>query len=153
MPDERLQPRGTLRPAAALNGVVPHRRVVVGQLFAGPDATRGTDPDGRAGHLEPAVGPAGVVDEAGDVAADRRVTAPRAIDPEDPDAALFEVARLARRAVAVANHLAGVIDDPRVLRDRLGREHAVPVQLRAAANDPGKWLRGARHHATCETPT
>src|SRR4051812_2847206 len=110
-PGDRLQPGLAARAAATLNGVVTHRRVVVGQLLAGLDMARGTDPDRRADHLEPAVRPAGVVDEPGDVAANCGVTAPRAVDPEYPDTPLFEVTRLARCAVAVANQLAGVVGD------------------------------------------
>src|SRR3954452_12120914 len=128
--DEQLKAGPTVRLAAALDRVIANRGVVVGQLFPGLDPPGRADPDRHAGHLEPAVGPAGVIDEAGDVAADRRVTAPDTIDAEDPDAPLLEVSRLARRAVAITNQLAGVVDDPRVLRDRLGREHAIAVQLR-----------------------
>ena len=101
--------------------------VVVGQLFARLDPPRGPDPDRRADHLEPAVRPAGVVDEPGDVAANCGVTAPRAVDPEYPDTPVFEVTRLARCAVAVANQLAGVVDDPRVLLDGLCGKDAVAM--------------------------
>ena len=86
-----------------------------------------------------------MIDEAGDVAADGGVAAPGAIDPEHPDASLCEVSLLARPAVAIAHQLAGVVDDARVLGDRLGGEHAVAVQLRPAADDLREWLWRAGH--------
>src|SRR4051812_41467358 len=95
-----LEPGPAVRAAAALDSVVADGRVVVGQLFPGRDAAGCANPDRLPRDLEPAVGAAGVIDEAGDVAPHRSVTAPCAIDPEHPDAALLEVSRLARRAVA-----------------------------------------------------
>ena len=83
-------------PAAALDRVVADRRVVVGQLLARRECKR----EARiqivgADDLEPAVRPARVVDEAGDVPADGGVAAPAPIHPKDPDAALREIALFA----------------------------------------------------------
>jgi hypothetical protein len=77
-----------------------------------------------------------VVDEAGDVAADTGVPAPAPVDPEHPDAPFGEVPLFARGDLVVADELAGVVDDARVLVDRFGREDAKAVQLRAPPNDP-----------------
>ena len=88
-----------------------------------------------------------MVDEPRDVAADRRVTAPPAVDAEDPDASLRQVAFLARLAVAVAHELAGIFDDPLVLIDRFGGEDAEVVDLRAAADNFRKRQRFRHLHA------
>ncbi len=77
-----------------------------------------------SGDFDPAVRPAGVVDEARDVAADRRVAAPAAVHAEDPDAAFSEVPFLSSLALGIADQFAGVVDDPSVLVDRLEREDA-----------------------------
>src|SRR4029079_8387524 len=122
----------------ALDGVIADRRVVVGQLLARIDVARGADPDRGVDDFDPAVRRAGVVDEARDVAADGGVAAPAAVDAEDPDAALLQVARLARAAAAVRNQLARVIDDAAVLVDGLGGEDAVPVQVGSTAHDLGQ---------------
>src|SRR5262245_43234000 len=68
-----LQPGRAPRAAATPDGVVPHRGVVVGQLFTRLDPPGRADPDRLVHDLEPAVGLAGVVDEAGDIAVDGRV--------------------------------------------------------------------------------
>src|SRR5262245_23949527 len=74
----------TPRPAAAWDRARADDGVVVGQLFAALDRPGGADPDRLVDNLKPAVGRAGMVDEARDVAADVRVAAPRAVDVEDP---------------------------------------------------------------------
>jgi len=76
-----------------------------------------------------------VVDEAGDVAADRGVTAPRPADPEDPDAALGEIPILSRLTHVITDELAGIVDDPCVLGDWLAREHAEAMDFRAPPDD------------------
>ena len=51
-----------------------------------------------------------------------------------------EVALLARFALVVADQLAGVVDDPRVLVDWRPREDAETVQRRAFADDSGSGI-------------
>src|SRR5438093_10570907 len=121
--------------------------VIVGQFLALADRPGGANPDGCAGHFDPAVRAAAVVDEPRHVAADRRVTAPPAVDAEDPDASLRQVAFLTRLAVAVAHELAAIIDDPLVLIDRFGGEDAEVVDLRAAADNFRKLQRFRHLHA------
>src|SRR5262245_17724009 len=117
------------RPASARHRPVADRGVIVRQLFALSNRLRRADPDCRIDDLEPAVGMTRMIDEPRDVPADRGVTTPRAVDPEDPDATLIEVALLARLAVPITNELAGVIDDSRVLRDGFVGEDAEAVHL------------------------
>jgi hypothetical protein len=102
--------------------------VVIRELLARADASRRANPDRLVGDLDPAVRCAGVVDEPGEVAADRGVAAPGAIDPEDPDTPVREVLFLPRLArFAVPDELSGVLDDARILRNRLEGEDAVAV--------------------------
>ena len=92
------------------------------------DRAARTNPDRLVHDREIAVRRARVVDEPREVAADVRVAAPGAVDAEDPDAAVLEIAFLTRFAFdAVSDQFAGVIDDPRVFVDGFGREHAVAV--------------------------
>src|SRR6266498_969174 len=63
----------TIGTAPALDQPVAVRIVVVGQLFALPDPARGADPDDAVLDLDIAVGPARMIDEARDVAADTGV--------------------------------------------------------------------------------
>ena len=107
--------------------MVPDRCVVVGELLADRDVPRGANPDASVDDLEPAVGPARVVDEARDVAANGRIATPPAIDPKHPDAAFRQIARLALPACRIANQFAVIVDDASVLVDRLEREDAEPV--------------------------
>jgi hypothetical protein len=126
--------------------VVADRGVVVNQFFAGIDGPRRADPDRLVRDLDPAIGRARVIDEPGDVAADERAAAPGPVDPEDPEAALLQILRLAPVArLAVANELAGVVDDPLVLVDGLDREDTVAVKTRAPANDLWKFRIGHAH--------
>src|SRR5262249_41663585 len=85
--------------------------------------------------LEPAVRRARVVDEPRDVAPDVGVAAPGPVDAKHPDAAVGEVALLALLAFVVAHQLAGVVDDPRVLRDPLGGKDSEAVNGRSASDD------------------
>src|SRR5678815_4815425 len=89
------QPPRAPRTALALDGQLAVGVVVVGELFARKDVATGADPDVLADDLAVAIRLAGVVDEAGDVAADMRVADPAAVDREAPDFAAFEVLRLA----------------------------------------------------------
>src|SRR5690348_4694246 len=85
-----------------------------------------------------------MVDEPGDVPADRGVPAPQAIDTEGPDAPSRQVLRFSRGAIARAHQLAGVIDDSAVLGNRLRRENPMAVHLRPAAYDTRECQR-TRH--------
>src|SRR5688572_25364131 len=87
--------------AVALDDLLAVRVVVVGQLFAGLDVPSGPDPDVLADDLAVAVRPAGVIDEARDVAADHGVAHPAAIHREAPDLAALQVLRFAREAFLV----------------------------------------------------
>src|SRR5207247_148521 len=60
------------------------------------------------------------------------------IDADHPDAALVEIAFLARLAVAVAYQFAGIVDDPRVLADWFGGKDARAVDPRSPHHDFGK---------------
>src|SRR5581483_2654920 len=122
-------------PAAARNRPLADRAVVIGELLARGDPARRATPDGPPVNLEPAVRPARVIDEPRDVAVDVGVTAPPPVDPEHPDAAVGQVAFLARRAHRVRDELAGIIDDAAVFADRFRGEHPVAVDLRTPAHD------------------
>src|SRR5687768_10694029 len=98
--------------------------VVVGQLFTRPDVARRYDPDQIADDARVAVRGAGVIDEARDVAANRRVADVEAIQLEAPDVPLLDVAPLALQTFTVGDLLAVVGDDTLVLVDRLGRVDA-----------------------------
>src|SRR5205814_9580331 len=106
---------------AAGDGLLAVGGVVVGELLALPDRFRRPDPDGLVDDLDPAVRPAAVIDEACDVAADGGISAPPPVDAEYPDAAARQIPCLAGLAVPVPYELAGVVDDPLVLVDRLVR--------------------------------
>src|SRR5262249_7256115 len=113
-PLQRVRAAGT---AAARDRALANRAVVVAQFLAAADDAGGADPDRLVDDLEPAVRCAGVVDEPRDVPAHVRVAAPHAVDAEDPDAALLQVLIFARvELFAVADELAGVVDDARALR-------------------------------------
>src|SRR5262245_57420575 len=138
---------GAPRTAAARYRPFADDRVVVRQLLASANRPRRLDPDRLVDDLEVAVGRARVVDEPRHVAADVGIPAPRAVHAEDPGAAFREIPRLARLALpVVANQLAGVVDDARVLRDGLAGEDAEAVYRRA----PAGYLReaGRARHTT-----
>src|SRR5919112_6199015 len=115
--------------ATTLDRVIADGHVVVGQLLSAANEARRADPDCGVDHFEPAVGRAGVIDEAGDVAAGVGVAAPGAVHAKHPDAAVGEVARLARRAARVRDQLARVIDDAAVFckRRRPGPARGAPA--------------------------
>src|SRR5262245_59435906 len=122
---------------AAGDGALADDSVVVGQLFAAANRARRPNPDRLVDYLEPAVRGARVVDEARDVAADRCVAAPYAVDPKYPHTAFAQVAFFARVAVfVVSNQLAGIVDDAAVLRYRFRREDPVTMHRRLAPHDP-----------------
>src|SRR5687767_7025437 len=99
------------RPASTLNRRFPVGRIVVGELLTRLDVPGGDDPDRLADNLRVAVRFAGVIDVAGDVAADGGVANVEAIELEAPDVAALQVADLALEADRVANLLARVVDD------------------------------------------
>src|SRR5262249_42135103 len=132
---------GAAGPAAARDRRLADDRGVVGELFAFADVAFGADPDRLVHDLEPAVRRARVVDEPPDVAAELCVAAPGPVDAEPPDAAAGEVALLALLALVVAHQLAGVVDDPPVLRNPLGGEHAESMDCRSAPGDSRQRLR------------
>ena len=70
------------------------RVVVVCQLLPLFDVPRCQDPDRVADDVDITVGMAGVIDVSRDIATDGRVARPAAIDCEDPDALVWQVAEL-----------------------------------------------------------
>src|SRR5438093_2670226 len=93
--------------------------VVVRQLLAPADPPRRANPDRAVDDVDVAVGAAGVVDEARVVAADAGVNHRAVRELEAPDVAVADVAPLAPEALLVRDLLAGVVDDPSVLRNQL----------------------------------
>src|SRR4029079_9297821 len=84
-----------------------------------PDVPRRADPDVPADDLHVAVGPAGMVDVAADVTAERGVARPAVVDGEDPDALPRQVALLAAPGLGLRHELSLVLDDERELGNRL----------------------------------
>src|SRR5262245_25080534 len=82
-------------PAAALDEPFAVGVVVVGDLLAAPDRPRRANPDHAVDNVHVGVGTAGVVDVAGDVAADARVDDRAVGQLEAPDVAALDVATLA----------------------------------------------------------
>src|SRR4051812_47008667 len=78
-------------PAAAGNRLRAVGQVVVGELFTLLDIPRGANPDRVAVHLGVAVRLAGVIDEAGNVAAHRGIADVEPIELEAPDVPLLQV--------------------------------------------------------------
>jgi hypothetical protein len=77
-----------------------------------------------------------VVDEARDVAADVGVAAPVRLTLNTQMDPRFRYSSSRRsHSAPVAKQFAGVVDDPRVFRDGLGRENAVAVNERTAPDD------------------
>src|SRR5262245_44626779 len=113
------------------------RRVVVGQLLAFADVTRRNDPDRVANHPRIAIGLAGVIDVARDVAADSGVANIQAIQLEAPDVALLQVPCLAPQALAIGDFFTVIGDDALVFGDRLGREDAPALDLGTALLNQG----------------
>ena len=91
-----------------------------------------------------------MVDEPRDVAADVRVTAPRAVHAEHPDAPVVQIALFAGFAVLVVpNQLTRVVDDVRVLRDWLPGEDAESVNRRSLTQDLRKVSRLSHWNIKC----
>src|SRR5678815_830984 len=122
------------RTAAAPHAGSTVRVVPVRQLFPCANVSRGPGPDDTVDHLRVAVRPAGVIDESGEVTADRRIDHGTAVDGEAPDASGLEMTLLAAPALAVGDPLAVVVDDPRVLGDRRTGEHTPARDVRRAAD-------------------
>src|SRR5438445_440810 len=101
-----------------------------------------SDPDRSVDDVDVAVGTAGVVDEARDVAADAGVDDGAVRQLEAPDVAASDVAPLAPEALLVRDLFSRVIDDPFVLRNGLGRINAPPVNLRPPFLDHVLMLAG-----------
>ena len=115
--------------ALALDEPFTVRVVVIGELFALPDLAIRADPDGASVDVDVTVRVAGVIDEARVVAADAGVDHRAIGELEAPDVAVLDVARLSLQTDLVGNLLARVVDDARVLRNRLRRVDAPPLNL------------------------
>ena len=109
--------------------------IVVGQLFALPDRARRPDPDDPSGDVHVAVGLAGVINEARDVAADCGVDDGPIRQLEAPDVPPFPVPELALQALLVGDFLTGVIDDAGVFRNRACGIDAPSMNLRSPLLD------------------
>src|SRR5207253_8450819 len=123
------------RPASTRNQLLAIGVVVVRQLFAGVDITRGADPDRLSDDVAVTIRLTGVVDEAREIAVNIGIAHPAAVDGETPDAPLRQVLRLALQALLVIDQLACVIDDARIFCDWFGGEDAPSVDVRAAPYD------------------
>ena len=115
---DSLQDAAAARPAQAPDPGDPVGVVVVGQLFAGSDWARRDDPDPAADDVGVAVGAAGVIDVAGDVAAHCGVTDPAIVQVEDPDPVAGQIPLLAAPAFGLRDQLTFVLDNLRVFRNR-----------------------------------
>src|SRR5262249_55196634 len=134
-PVRRSQQRLASRPAAALDQSVSISVVVVRQLLSPPNGTRRADPDRALDDMNVAVRTAAVIDEAGNVAADARIDDRAVRQLEAPDVSAPDVAALALEALLVGNLLAGVMNDALVLRNRLCRVDAPPLDFRTPLLD------------------
>ena len=110
--------------------------VVVADLLTLSDRSSCTNPDDVFVDLDVTVRRAGVVDEAGDIASHLGVHYPCAIQLEAPDVPLGQLSLLAGNAVLRPELLAGVVDDPLVLRNRRSREHTPSMNTGASSFDP-----------------
>src|SRR4029453_14047214 len=128
---ERLAPRA----APALDQCLAVSVVVVGELLAPSNPPVFANPDSAVDDVDVAVGAAGVVDEACDVAADAGVNHRPVGQLEAPDVSLADVPPLALQALLVRDLLPGVVDDAFVLGNGLGGIHAPPMDLRAPLHD------------------
>ena len=93
-----------------------------------------------ADDLRVAVRRAGMIDVARDVAAHGGIADVESVQLEAPDVAFLQVPRLALEALAVGDLLASVVNDPCVLGDRPGREHAPALNRRTPLFD--HWRNG-----------
>src|SRR5436309_4670045 len=121
--------------APALDQALAVGVVVISELFSLANLPRRANPDRAIDDVDVAVGAAGVVDEAGVVAADAGIDHGAVRQLEAPDVTLFDVARFALQAHLVRDLLAGVVDDARVLRNRLRRVDAPSLNLRSPLFD------------------
>src|SRR5581483_7836233 len=124
------QERLAIRAAAALDQPVAVGVIVICQLFALSNAARRPDPDDAVLDLDVAVRPARMIDESGDVAADAGVDDGAVGQLEAPDVTALDVPALAAKALPVGDFFAGIVDDLRVLGNRLGGKHAPAVNSR-----------------------
>src|SRR5262249_51651318 len=106
-------------PAAALDQPFTVGVGVIGQLFACLDPASRANPDCAVSDVDVAVGMAGVVDETRVVAADARVNHGAVGQLEAPDVAVADVTPFTLQALPIGNLLAGIMNDPRVLRNRM----------------------------------
>src|SRR5436190_928690 len=109
--DARAQEIGLENPAATRTAETPNPRdaisvVVVSQFLALADVARRHDPDRVADDVGIAVRTAGMIDVARDVAADRGIAHPPAVDRECPDAVPRQVPLLAPPALRLRDQLA-----------------------------------------------
>jgi hypothetical protein len=123
-----LQHRLASGAAAALDRAFAIGVVVVGQLVAALNGLRRSDPDRVADDLRIAVRLARMIDEARDVAPDIGVDDPAAIQLEAPDTAILQVSPFSLETLGIGDLLAGVMNNPFVLRDDLGSEDAATVE-------------------------
>src|SRR3954470_17154404 len=123
----RSQEVRAVRTAAAFDRRLPVGVVVVIQLGAFPDRLGGADPDHAILDFDVAVRLARVIDEPGDVAADCGIDGCTVRQLEAPDMTLVEIPGFALQTFLVRDLLAGVIDDPLVLRNGFRRENAPPL--------------------------
>src|SRR5262245_36495168 len=141
--ETRLENVTTLRTAATLDAGSSAGVVVVGQLFARPDPSRGADPDRVPLDVDITIGPAPVIDVACEIAADGGIADPPPVDVEDPDSVSWQIAQLALLAFSLRDELALVLDNARVPLDRLARVDPPAGDGRAPAQE-------ARKHVHCD---
>ncbi len=132
-----LDPSPAVWPAVAGDAAAPPGVVVVRELFATGDVACRPDPDRIANHLRVAVRLALVVEESRYIAPDFGISHPATIDRKTPDVATRHLRRLTGMAVAGQDLLACVVDNARVLGNRLQREDAPPMEPGPASDNTG----------------
>ena len=143
---------GAARGAAAARMQVPiaeSETVVEGEFGARGDVAAGNDPDTTADHLDAAVGGAGVIDEAGDIAAGAAVEIVALGEVENVNAGIAaaalagEALELATGGLGLRDAFAGVFDRGRAVGDRLAGVDAAAVNRGLSGGDPagdrGAW--------------
>ncbi len=124
--------------------------VVERQLGARGDVAAGGDPHSATDHLDAAIGGAGVVDQARDVAAGAAVEVVAASEIKNIDGVIAVVAlagealRFAAGSLGLGNAFAGVFDHARAVGDQLARVDPATVDGGLAGGDParvGLWAR------------
>ena len=138
--------------AAAADTAFAIRAIVVRQFFPDLDVPCRSDPDGVPENVDIAVRVARMVNETSQVAADRCVANPAAIDLKAPDLPAFHVPPLTAKALLMRNALTRVVDDPRVLGNRFDRDHAPAVELRTLSFDAAVSHRRRRHRPSSVAP-